>query len=166
MCRPIGYARLGLAIFIGFGALTPLVAVAQALRAGELPTDMVYRGQPHLPDFAARDKKYASYRMRIRDGMSTGPDFAGHYSIIQIGCGTECTFAFVGDVATGQVSDFPYGGEDYRQMQIIRSVKDQSVKVLWISEGRCLRDLLSWNGLAFISLGKVDLGPSEVCERF
>jgi len=77
--------------------------------SGGLPTDRVFQGQVRLPDFAGRDRKYASFRTRIREGMSTGPDFAGHYAIIQLGCGTGCSFVLVGDVATGQVYDFPYG---------------------------------------------------------
>lgn len=127
--------------------------------------DRVFQGQVHLPDFAGRDRKYADFRTRIRAGMSTGPDFAGHYAIVQIGCGTECTLAFVGDVATGQVYDFPYGGEEYRQMQIIRSPKSNDLTVVWIADEHCHRDLLTWNGASFTSTGRMDLGPSEFCER-
>jgi hypothetical protein len=33
-----------------------------------------------------------------------GPaDFAGHYRILDIGCGADCTFIFVVDVITGRV---------------------------------------------------------------
>jgi len=133
--------------------------------SGGLPTDRVFQGQVRLPDFAGRDRKYASFRTRIREGMSTGPDFAGHYAIIQIGCGTGCSFVLVGDVATGQVYDFPYGGEEYQQMQIIRSAKNYNLTVVWIANERCHRDWLTWQRASFTSIGRIDLGPSDVCER-
>jgi hypothetical protein len=31
------------------------------------------------------------------------PNFAGHYRIVDIGCGSDCTFIFVVDVITGRV---------------------------------------------------------------
>jgi hypothetical protein len=141
-------------------------SVAQAQSSGGgVPMDRVYQGQIRLPDFAGRDQKYATFRTRIGEGMKTGPDFAGHYAIIQIGCGTECTFAYVADVATGQVYGFPYGGEEYRQMQILRSAKSNLLSVLWISHGQCYRDSLTWNGASFTSNGRIDLGSSDFCER-
>lgn len=152
-----------------FGLVALLVSLSASGMAqspgGGLPMDRVFQGQVRLPDFAGRDRKYANFHTRIRAGMSTGPDFAGHYAVVQIGCGTECTFAFVGDVATGQVYDFPYGGEQYRQMQIIRSAKSNDLKVVWIANGRCNRDWLTWNGASFTSVARLDLGPSEFCER-
>ncbi len=68
-------------------------ANAQDRPVGGVPVDRVYQGPVHLPDFA------------------------GHYAIIQIGCGIKCSFALVGGVTTGEVFDFPYGGETYRPMQ-------------------------------------------------
>jgi len=51
-----------------------------------------------------RDRNYNSYRTRIREGMRNGPNFAGQYSVIQIGCGTGCSFVIIGDNKTGRPS--------------------------------------------------------------
>ena len=37
-----------------------------------------YRGPVVLPDFDHREKSYASFRTRIRNGVKNGPNFAGH----------------------------------------------------------------------------------------
>jgi len=130
-----------------------------------LQTERVYQGPIRLPDFAGRDRKFNDFRSRIRDGMRTGPDFAGHYAIIQIGCGTSCNFAYVGDVSTGQVFDFPYGGESNQQMQVFRSPKSNRALVLWVKAGRCIRDALTWNGVAFASDGARDIGAEQTCDQ-
>ncbi len=59
-----------------------------------------------LPNFAGRDQKFRSYRTRIRDGMASGPGFAGKMAVVQIGCGTGCSFVLTADTSTGQVFDF------------------------------------------------------------
>jgi hypothetical protein len=57
-------------------------------------------GQLRMPDFLGRDRNYATYRTRIAEGIKVGPNFAGRYAFIEIGCGTGCRFAFVADVST------------------------------------------------------------------
>lgn len=129
-----------------------------------LPMDSVYRGSIVLPDFKGRDKKFFNYRTRIAEEMKTGPNFAGHFVIIVIGCGTACRFAFVGDVANGQVYQFPYGGEENYDMDLRFDVKRNEVLVRWISGDNCLKDYLIWNGFQFKAQGVRRLGNRDFCE--
>ncbi|MBZ0218084.1 MAG: hypothetical protein K8F25_16125 [Fimbriimonadaceae bacterium] len=87
--------------------------------------------EPRLPDFDGRDSDYHMYHTRIREGAIHGVNFAGHYSIIQIGCGTSCRFAFVVDLRTGEVGSFPYGGEEQYQMKMLYSPDSRLLKVRW-----------------------------------
>lgn len=74
---------------------------------------------PRLPDFQGADRRFGTYRTRISNEMRTGPNFAWHYAIVEIGCGTSCRFVFIGDVATGRVYEFPYGGEEFYMLRCI-----------------------------------------------
>lgn len=130
----------------------------------KLPMDRVYQGHIVLPDFKERDKAFSNYRTRISEEMKTGPNFAGHYAIVVIGCGTACRFAFMGDVANGQLYPFPYGGEENYDMDLRFNVKQNNVAVRWISEDNCLQDYLTWNGSQFKSQGVRRLGNRGFCE--
>jgi len=104
---------------------------AAAHSFSEFPAQRSFRGNTRLPDFAGRDRKYKDYRTRIREGMKQGPGLAGEFSVIQIGCGTECTFAYVANNKSGQVFDFPRGGEDNIDMQILTKVDSRLIIVQW-----------------------------------
>lgn len=126
--------------------------------------DRIYRGPIVLPDFKGRDRAFANYRTRISDEMKTGPNFAGHYAMVVIGCGSGCRFAYVADVSTGQVYNFPYGGEEYLEMDIRHSILSNSVIVSWVLDGNCMRDYLTWTGTRFKSNGAQRLDSRQLCE--
>jgi hypothetical protein len=44
--------------------------------------------------------------------MKSGSNNGGHFSLIEIGCGTSCIFAFLIDGRDGRLVDFPLGGEE------------------------------------------------------
>jgi hypothetical protein len=54
------------------------------------PAD-VRTGQAHL------------YRTVIREAAKAGPDFAGHYTLITIGCGAATTCVAIADAQTGKI---------------------------------------------------------------
>lgn len=137
-------------------------AHAQA-STNNLPMDRVYQGRIQLPDFVGRDKGFANFRTRISNEMRTGPNFAGHYAIVEIGCGTGCRFAFVGDVATGKMYQFPYGGEENYMLDLKYGVKSNSVSARWVKGENCYADYLEWNGTQFQSRGKSLIGPQSAC---
>ncbi|ERP94455.1 hypothetical protein Q669_31540 [Labrenzia sp. C1B10] len=88
-------------------------------------------GSAQSPDFNGRDKDYRTFRTRIRNGVAEGLNFAGHHAFIEIGCGTSCRIGFVVDLQTGQVFDFPYGGEEYYQLKLLYSPDSRLLKVRW-----------------------------------
>jgi len=139
-------------------------AVSAQSATSNLPMNRVYQGKIVFPDFKGRDKEFSNYRTRITEEMKTGPNFAGHYAIVIIGCGTACKFAFVADIANGKVYDFPYGGEQYYQMSINFDVKSPYVYVRWISEDSCLQSSLIWDGSKFKSDRTINLGKRDLCD--
>ena len=92
------------------------------------PPDTYLTSAIHLPDFDGRDEWAGNYRTRIINGLQSGPNFAGHYSLIEIGCGTDCRFAFVADAQTGQVWSFPLGGEENYQLQLLYTIDSRLVR--------------------------------------
>jgi hypothetical protein len=63
--------------------------------------DKRYRGKPAVP--VLRTPENRQYRTRIREGAKAGPNFAGHYTVIILGCGTECASFVIVDAASGRV---------------------------------------------------------------
>ena len=61
----------------------------------EFPAGEVFSAKPASPKFVhSGDQRF---RTRIRDGASRGPNFAGHYTIADWGCGTSCVSIAVVD---------------------------------------------------------------------
>ena len=60
-----------------------------------------YKGKPAVP--VLRTAEDREYRTRIREGAKAGPNFAGHYTVIIVGCGTECASFVIVDAASGRV---------------------------------------------------------------
>lgn len=105
--------------------------VASGHRFADHPSSDTLKSAAKFPDFNGRDSAFRNYRTRIRDGVGQGVNFAGHYSFVIIGCGTECRFGYVVDLRTGKVFDFPYGGEEHYQMDLLFSHDSRLVKVRW-----------------------------------
>lgn len=151
------YRIIILGIAISSAALGSITASAQQLT--------VYRGAVQYPDFSGIDKAYAMYRTRIVNEMRTGPNFAGRFTIIEIGCGTGCRFVILADLSSGRLYGFPYGGEEYYTLSLTYGVKSASITAKWVSDDRCLADDLQWNGVRFTSLNKRVIGGSSRCNE-
>jgi hypothetical protein len=124
----------------------------------------IYNGPTKLPEFNGRDRAYASFRTRIRDGIKAGPNFAGRMALIVFGCGTECRSAFAADVSTGKVNDFPLGGEEYLDLHLEYSVKSRLVIAHWLKDSRCIRQNVLWDGHEFSTSDTVDVGDRTACD--
>jgi hypothetical protein len=57
--------------------------------------------KPAPPD--VRSGVAHTYRTVIRDAARLGPDFAGHYTLIEIGCGAATSCVAIANAKTGQV---------------------------------------------------------------
>ena len=79
----------------------------------------IFNGQPVPPLIEISVERM--YRTRIRDGVTkgwgvhrdgkeqAGPNFAGHYFVIQWGCGTSCLMMVIVDALTGKIYYLPLG---------------------------------------------------------
>jgi len=85
----------------------------------DYPVDNQFEGKPALPHIVT--KEASLYRTAIKEQAANGPNFAGHYTIIEIGCGAACAQFAVVDARTGDVLFQPfnlvYGAEDQRELQ-------------------------------------------------
>ena len=88
-----------------------------------------YAFETVLPTFKDSEPDFFNARSSIVRQMSEGPNFFGFYTIIETGCGTDCTVVFVGDNRTGELHKFPFGGEENSQMQLEYSLSDEEVYV-------------------------------------
>lgn len=136
-------------------------SIAPYSHAQQIP---VYRGAVKYPDFAGRDKAYAYLRTRIVEEMRTGPNFAGRYAVLQLGCGSGCSSVLVADVSTGRVYGFPYGGEIYQMMTLTYDIKSNFITAKWVNEkDKCEADDLLWNGARFVSQNRRVIGSRSRC---
>lgn len=124
-------------------------------------------GRTKLPDFRGRDRKFNSYRTRIRDGMRAGPNFAGHYSVVQIGCGAGCSFAIVGDNNSGRPADFPRGGEENMYMQLQFSTGSRLLAAQWLDYdlNKCVVEFFDFDRKRWNLISKIELGSADTCYR-
>lgn len=120
--------------------------------------------QVTLPNFTGRDEWARMYRTRIRDGLREGPNFSGHYSLIEIGCGTSCRFAYLVDARNGQVFEFPYGGEEQYEMELLYNLDSRLVKVTWMKDWDvCVQQDLEFDGKEFVVLSETTFPRTDFC---
>lgn len=124
----------------------------------------IYGGPMRMPDFMGRDKNFRLYRTRIREGIiNNGLNFGGQYSIIGIGCGTQCQLFAVVNLFNGRATWFPAGGENYPAIGLDYAYNSRSVIATWIRENRCIRSVFVWDGNRFINGLERDIGDESVC---
>jgi hypothetical protein len=103
----IGFVCGLLAITFSMHAQDPQQAQANPVTSLAVPqfeqykVNKIYRDKPAVP--VLRTPENREYRTRIRGGARAGPNFAGHYTVIIIGCGTECASFVIVDAASGRV---------------------------------------------------------------
>jgi hypothetical protein len=78
----------------------------------------MYTGAFASPDFRNSPAEFWKFRTVIREGAARGINFAGHYALITIGCGTDCSTTMLVDVTSGIIFDFPLGGENYYNLAL------------------------------------------------
>src|SRR5437868_1859738 len=85
-------------IFIAF-QLISLLFVGSLARPQSVPRFEDYSAPVNLRSA----KGASSFRTRLREGAREGVNFAGHYTMVQWGCGAGCLDAGVIDAKTGMV---------------------------------------------------------------
>jgi hypothetical protein len=82
-------------------------AVEQLPSFGDCPATGDFHGHAAPPILRTAGQRL--FRTRIREAARNGPNFAGHYSIAEWGCGTSCVSIAVIDAETGAVYEGPFG---------------------------------------------------------
>jgi hypothetical protein len=70
-----------------------------------------YAGPKHAPDFSGAQRGLRVYRTALSEAVQSGPNFAGRYSLVQVGCGASCTTVYLINVSTGDIAPQLFGGE-------------------------------------------------------
>lgn len=147
-------------------AVAASLEARQTRRFSDFPA-LAYLERPDqitLPDFSGRDEWARNFRTRIQEGLNTGPNFSGHYSLIEIGCGSSCSFAFLADARNGQVFSFPYGGEEQYEMALLYNIDSSLLKATWMKDwDTCIQQDLEFNGAEFVVLGETNFPRSSFC---
>jgi hypothetical protein len=94
----------------------PSAKSTDALMA-KYPAGAPYKGKPAAVDlFSHKDAR--TYRTVLREKAQEGPNFAGHMTVVEIGCGSSCVMVLLVDARDGRVhlgpDVFPTIGVEYR----------------------------------------------------
>jgi len=98
-------ALLLLAFVCGFAQVKE-TRPAWALKFSDFAATASFHGKPALPILATRSHRM--FRSAIREAAAKGPNFAGHYTIAEWGCGSGCMSSAVVDAVTGKVFAAPF----------------------------------------------------------
>jgi hypothetical protein len=74
----------------------------QRPRFEDYQTEKIYKG-PVAPVNLSSHRQARMFRTKLREGASAGPNFAGHYTVVKWGCGTECVQIAIVDAKSGEV---------------------------------------------------------------
>ncbi len=70
----------------------------------------VFTGPAVMPAYTGDQRPFAEYRTRIGEAVKHGANFAGHYAVAEVGCGTGCRYGYLTDLKTGRILEAPVGG--------------------------------------------------------
>ena len=102
-------------------------------RFGQYPVS-VFQGPVVYPDFAGAQKPYANFRTRLTDAVRGGVNFAGHYALVQFGCGLGCTQGYMIDLTNGQVAPLPLGNLASAGIEYASRPDSTMLQTVWRSD--------------------------------
>jgi ankyrin repeat protein len=84
------------------GAVTDKQEFTRPPRFEDFGVIHVFKDAPARIDLSSNPTA-REYRTRLREGAKKGPNFAGHYTVIDWGCGSNCQSIAIVDALTGKV---------------------------------------------------------------
>lgn len=89
----------------------PAALAGEALpRYADYPVKEHFTGKPAPPDMKS-DPDAKQFASRLKEGAAKGPNFAGHFTVISWGCGTECEFFMIVDAKNGSIYSPSFGSQ-------------------------------------------------------
>ncbi|MBK3400049.1 hypothetical protein [Methylobacterium ajmalii] len=162
MWRFLQGAVLGVALFASAPAFAQTQRDSDALTGN--PAVSIYQGKVTYPDYKRSAKRFNFVRTGINNGISAGPNFAGKYAIVVLGCGASCAIGYLSDVSNGHVSELPFSGEDFPNPVFFYNVRSTALVVYWQPDDRCMRQVAVLDADSFKLSKPEDVGGREVCE--
>jgi len=115
------------------------------------PAGKIYKGHPAPAKLVTAEQR--EFRTVLRNGAKKGPNFAGHFTVVEWGCGSNCIAVAVVDAVTGVVYD-----QDMPQMNQsgICGAQYKLTSTLFVVEtsdkpnGDCRPELYRWVGSHFV----------------
>lgn len=83
----------------------------QAPDFSDYKAEQAFSGSPAVPQTNTQNAK--RYHTVIREGAAKGPNFDGHYMVVEWGCGAGCAQFSIVDARTGKVYDPPFPGVSF-----------------------------------------------------
>lgn len=117
------------------------------------PVNETFSGKPAAPILRTRNQR--TFRTVIREAAAKGPNFAGHYTIAQWGCGGGCVSMAVIDAKSGRVTDGPFkimtvqGSSDGREPLDFRIDSRLLIARGCPEEKNCASYFYEWTGTRF-----------------
>jgi hypothetical protein len=117
------------------------------------PAKRSYKGKPVPPKLLTPTQR--EFRTVLRKGEGKGPNFAGHYTVVEWGCGSNCVSFAVVDAVNGKVHDtgmprindeYPCGLLHRLESRLFVVVKSRSGR---LGSGDCKAHLYMWDGSRF-----------------
>ncbi|HJT88516.1 MAG TPA: hypothetical protein VJ732_11685 [Bryobacteraceae bacterium] len=102
-----GYSRGAVLLAIAVSGFAMRAGAQERLpRFAEYRATEIFKGKPAAPVLRTHEDRL--FRTRIREAAAKGPNFAGHLTIAEWGCGAGCVSIAVIDARTGAVSRAPF----------------------------------------------------------
>ncbi len=125
--------------------------VPQSYPFARYPAQGLYKGGPVPPKLTSPTQH--QFRTVLRKGAQKGPNFAGHYTVVEWGCGSNCVVFAVVDAVNGKVYDsgMPSVNDEY-PCGLLYRIESRLFVVEKSStpNGDCKARFYTWDGSRFI----------------
>jgi hypothetical protein len=83
---------------------------AWAIKFEDYAVKDLFKGKPKAPILSSNAaSNLLNYATVIDEAVRKGPNFAGHYTVVEWGCGSGCVMFFIADAVNGRVWAGPVG---------------------------------------------------------
>jgi hypothetical protein len=131
---------------------------AKIPRFEDYPVSETFEGKPAPVDLSSHPDA-PNFETRLTEGAEKGPNFAGHYTVIEWGCGTSCQVNAVVDAKTGAVYWGPTTavGSNYRiNSNLFIANPQEGEEIRWVSI-----EYYKWENNKFIPIYSIPANPPK-----